>query len=137
MLVALYTLVDVLVVNETELAVLAKGKSLITAGRKIVTAAARKLRVRPDQRIVVTLGSKGYVAIDGDETFTGAGIKKVVDTTGAGDCFVGALAARLSASEPFKDALAYANWAAAISTQRFGAGPSMPSASEVAKSGKA
>lgn len=129
----LLKLVDVLVVNETELAVLAKDMSLMTAARETVLAAARKLRVRTGQRIIVTLGSKGYVAIDGDETFTGSGIKKVVDTTGAGDCFVGALAARLAGKDTFEEALTYANKAAKISTQRFGAGPSMPNAREVSK----
>ena len=54
-----------------------------------------------------------------------------VDTTGAGDCFVGALAARLSQGAPIADAIGYANIAASISVQRMGAGPSMPTAEEV------
>jgi ribokinase len=54
-----------------------------------------------------------------------------VDTTGAGDCFVGALAARLAGGAPIRGALDYANAAASICVQRMGAGPSMPTASEV------
>ena len=55
-----------------------------------------------------------------------------VDTTGAGDCFVGALAAQLAQGATIHDALAYANIAASISVQRMGAAPSMPTAAEVA-----
>jgi ribokinase len=54
-----------------------------------------------------------------------------VDTTGAGDCFVGALAARLAGGAAMRSALEYANAAASISVQRVGAGPSMPTVSEV------
>ncbi|PAM97077.1 hypothetical protein CJI59_36705, partial [Streptomyces sp. Alain-F2R5] len=56
---------------------------------------------------------------------------KAVDTTGAGDCFVGALASQLAIGRPLGDALAYANAAASICVQRMGAAPSMPTADEV------
>ena len=56
---------------------------------------------------------------------------KAVDTTGAGDCFVGALAAQLAQGSTIRDALGYANAAASISVQRLGAAPSMPTAAEV------
>ena len=56
---------------------------------------------------------------------------EAVDATGAGDCFVGAVAAQLAAGKPIHDALAYANVAASICVQRLGAAPSMPTASEV------
>jgi ribokinase len=57
---------------------------------------------------------------------------KAIDTTGAGDCFVGALAAQLSQGVDLRAALAFANAAASICVQRMGAGPSMPTAAEVA-----
>ena len=57
---------------------------------------------------------------------------KAVDTTGAGDCFVGALAAQLAKGLSLREAMGYANRAAAICVQRMGAAPSMPSAAEVA-----
>ena len=57
---------------------------------------------------------------------------KAVDTTGAGDCFVGALAAQLAGGTSIRDALTYANAAASICVQRMGAAPSMPTAAEVA-----
>jgi ribokinase len=56
-----------------------------------------------------------------------------VDTTGAGDCFCGALTARLAAGEAIWDALSYAQAAASISVTRPGAAGSMPSRDEVLK----
>ena len=57
---------------------------------------------------------------------------KAVDTTGAGDCFVGAVAAQLAGGSSITDALDYADAAASICVQRMGAAPSMPTAAEVA-----
>ena len=54
-----------------------------------------------------------------------------VDTTGAGDCFVGAVAALLADGKPIRNALDYDNAAASICVQRMGAAPSMPTAAEV------
>ena len=61
-------------------------------------------------------------------------IVKALDTTGAGDCFVGALAAQIASGKAIRDALEYANAAASICVQRMGAAPSMPTAAEVAAS---
>ena len=54
-----------------------------------------------------------------------------VDTTGAGDCFVGAVAALLADGQPVRSAFGYANIAASICVERMGAAPSMPTAAEV------
>jgi ribokinase len=72
------------------------------------------------------------LAIVGGEPLivTGRAVK-AVDTTGAGDCFVGALASQLAGGKPIRDALAYANAAASICVQRMGAAPSMPTSAEV------
>jgi ribokinase len=56
---------------------------------------------------------------------------EAVDSTGAGDCFVGGLAASLWRGADMADALRFANLAASISVQRPGAGPSMPSLADV------
>jgi ribokinase len=125
-------LVDILVLNETELGLLA-GKSL-SEGDKIecFVDAAKSLRVNEGQTICVTLGKRGAVALMGREAFMVRGrAVTAVDTTGAGDCFVGALAAQLAQRSPLRDALRYANVAASICVQRMGAGPSMPTADEV------
>jgi ribokinase len=102
---------DIVVVNETEAAAL--------AGR---------LPARKDQVVVTTLGAAG--ARVGAMTVPGRAVA-VVDTTGAGDCFVGALAAALAGGESIEGAVRVANVAASLSVQRFGAGPSMPTRAEV------
>lgn len=128
----LLELADILILNETELAFLA-GKS-IGAGSdsaKIVRA-ARSLRAFATQIICVTLGEGGALAVAGEKTIALKGHSvTVTDTTGAGDCFVGAVAARLAAGAQIEEALRYANSAAAICVQRMGAGQSMPTRDEV------
>jgi ribokinase len=69
---------------------------------------------------------------DGETIVVSGRAVKAVDTTGAGDCFVGALAAQLALGATIRDALGYANAAASISVQRMGAAPSLPTAAEVA-----
>ncbi|PPQ15922.1 ribokinase [Bradyrhizobium sp. AC87j1] len=129
----LLALVDILVLNETELGFLA-GVELTDADEtaKIIDV-ARKLQARADQSICITLGKRGVLALAGREEVAVPGrAVKAVDTTGAGDCFVGALAAQLADGVPLRAALTFANAAASISVQRMGAGPSMPTATEVA-----
>src|SRR5205085_8926583 len=95
--------------------------------------AARKLRAGEAQTICITLGKRGVLALAGREELSVPGrVVNAVDTTGAGDCFVGALAAQLAEGVALRTALAFANAAASISVQRMGAGPSMPTAEEVA-----
>jgi ribokinase len=95
--------------------------------------AATALRTNAEQNVCVTIGGRGAVAITGGETrgISGRAVA-VVDTTGAGDCFTGAVAAELARGRPILEALAFANVAASICVQRMGAGPSMPTLGEVA-----
>jgi ribokinase len=55
-----------------------------------------------------------------------------VDTTGAGDAFVGALAVVLSEDRPFRDSVRFANAAGSLASTRHGAQPSMPTRAEIA-----
>ena len=131
----LLALVDILVLNETELGLLARVELHEGDDVACFVAAAKSLRVRLDQIICVTLGKRGVVALIADETISVPGrAVKAVDTTGAGDCFVGALAAWLAQGRSIGDAFGYANRAASICVQRMGAAPSMPTADEVAAS---
>ncbi|WP_448033524.1 ribokinase [Bradyrhizobium liaoningense] len=126
-------LVDILVLNETELGFLARSELSESDEAARIIAAARQLQAREDQTICVTLGKRGLLALAGREEIAVPGrAVKALDTTGAGDCFVGALAAQLADDVPLRAALAFANAAASISVQRMGAGPSMPTAAEVA-----
>ena len=126
-------LVDILVLNETELGLLARMELRDTDEHVRFIDAARSLRVFDRQTICVTLGKRGVLALLDEEPVMVPGREvTAVDTTGAGDCFVGALAARLALGASIRDALGYANIAASICVQRMGAAPSMPTAAEVA-----
>lgn len=128
---ALFPLTDILIVNQTELASYAK---LDREPIKLeeVSVASRKLMSRPDQTIIVTLGAAGAAVVRRDEAFLVEGKKvKAIDTVGAGDCFCGALAATLSQGLDLAEAVELANAAAALSVQKAGAAPSMPSRREV------
>jgi len=127
----LLPLADILIVNEVELATFT-GIARPPEALDDVVAAARGLVARPDQTVVVTLGRAGAVAVGAsDRTVIAGRPAKVVDTTGAGDCFCGALAARLSEDVELGAALQWANAAAALSTERHGAVPAMPTRAEV------
>ncbi len=128
----LLDLVDILVLNETELGLLANTKLRDNEEIAHIVEAAKTLRSGFAPIICVTIGSRGVVTLAGEEQYVIAGHKvKAVDTTGAGDCFVGALAAQLANEATLHDALVYANAAASVCVQRMGAAPSMPDPGEV------
>ncbi|SHJ79217.1 ribokinase [Bradyrhizobium lablabi] len=128
----LLDLVDILILNESELGLLAKRDLHDTDDHARFTEAARSLQTGRGKIICVTLGKRGVLALVNNEPLIIHGESvKAVDTTGAGDCFVGAVAAQLASGKTIADALTYANIAASISVQRMGAAPSMPTMEEV------
>jgi 2-dehydro-3-deoxygluconokinase len=79
------------------------------------------------RRVALKLGRDGVVGSDGTHTRHLAGhVVDCVDATGAGDCFAGALMARLVAGDEFWAALRYANAAAALTTTGYGAVAPLP-----------
>jgi ribokinase len=94
--------------------------------------AATAFQKKGVKNVIITMGEKGaYVK---SEEFTGMipGIKvKAVDTTAAGDVFNGALAVALAEGAGLKDAVMFANKAAAISVTRLGAQASVPYRNEI------
>ncbi len=128
----LLDLVDILILNETELGILAGIELRDTDDYPRLIGAARSLEIDKDKIICVTLGKRGIVAlIDGQPHADLGRAVEAVDTTGAGDCFVGAVAALLADGQPVRSAFSYANIAASICVQRMGAAPSMPTVEEV------
>jgi ribokinase len=128
----LLDLVDILILNETELGLLSGSELHDADGDERFIAAARSLQTSRDQIICVTLGKRGVLALVGGEPLIVMGRSvNAIDTTGAGDCFVGAVAAQLAGGSSIHDALGFANAAASICVQRMGAAPSMPTAVEV------
>ena len=126
-------LTDVLLVNAHE-ASLFLGSAV--PGRDAPVSEWEEVRLRFAerglQRVLVTLGAHGSVVLDsvapsGQQMIRVAPIKvKAVDTTGAGDAFTGAVAARLSAGAPLADAAAFASVAAALATTRKGTQTAYP-----------
>ncbi|ALS76102.1 ribokinase [Planococcus rifietoensis] len=87
---------------------------------------------RYPNRMVVTLGKNGARYFDGDKHVTVEGFPtQAVDTTGAGDTFNGALAVALAEGSEFKEAVRFANAAASLSVEKFGAQGGMPNRMEV------
>ena len=119
-------LVDLLIVNEIEASDLL-GTAVTGAN------AARDLAAGVGRGCVITLGDDGLAAhVDGYPHRLIAHPVNVVDTTGAGDAFCGAMAAALALGEPVGTALAWGNAAGALAATRPGAQPSMPTGAEIA-----
>ena len=115
---------DPLVVNEHEAAFLLGGK---VEGVEGALSAAPKLLELGPRSAVITLGAEGAVFADGENTgHLPAPEADVVDTTGAGDAFVGALAVKLAQGAPLGEAVAYAARAGAAAVTKEGAQGSLP-----------
>lgn len=125
--------VDIAVLNETELAQATGTRVTPTSSERSIVSACRKLRAQGTGIVIATLGGRGLViASETGATALPAHKARVVDTTGAGDCFVGALASRLAAGSTLLDAARFANAAASCAVERLGAAPAMPTSREVA-----
>jgi ribokinase len=112
---SLLRLVDILVLNESELGLMTWQDLHESDPDSIFIEAARTLQMRDGQTVCVTLGKRGVVALNSDGVITIPGrAVHAVDTTGAGDCFIGALAAQLAAGTTIRAALEYANVAASL-----------------------
>ena len=121
-----FKLLDFFTPNETEAEFYLNKK--IDTEQDIKNAAADFLNMGV-KNIIITLGEKGsYFANENEEYFINAFKLKneVVDTTGAGDAFNGALAVALAKDFSYKDAILFANKVAGISTTKLGAAVSMP-----------
>jgi ribokinase len=123
-----FGLADVLCPNEPE-AELLLGRP-VPAGGELAAAAA--LRDRSARAVVLTLGERGCAIADaGSERVVPGERVPVVDTTGAGDAFVGTLAVELARGRPLQAAAERANRVAAVSVGRLGTQTSFPTAAEL------
>ena len=118
--------VDVLTPNESEAANLA-GHSAYTAKETLLA-----LAWRGPSAVIATLGAHGCdVWADGQAQHVPSFPVNAVDTTGAGDCFNGALAVALARGLKLAEAAQYANAAAGLAVTRLGAQASLPTDQEV------
>jgi len=121
--------VDVLTPNEHE-AFLLTGRKV--RGLRDARAAARILRGRGAGVVLITLGASGvFVSAPGHEGHEPGFRVEAVDSTAAGDVFNGALALRLAENAQLRDAVHFAQAAAAISVTRPGAQTSIPRRNEI------
>ena len=118
-----------LVVNETEAAQLT-GQEVKTDAQ--VRSAAAQLTSMGPSVVIITLGPQGsFVRHSKHELLVPPFNVKAVDTTAAGDAFVGAFAVALSEGHSTPDAAAWGNAAGALAVTRAGAQPSLPTRAEL------
>ena len=125
----LISLVDFIIPNETELSLLTDQSVTDTSSAE---KAAKLLIERGAQTAIVTLGSKGALIVNNEmskqvDTYQ----VDVVDTTAAGDAFIGGFATALVENKSLADAVQFACACGALATTKFGAQPSLPPKTEV------
>lgn len=117
---------DMIVLNQSETAS-ACGRATPFADRGDAIEAAQFLAGQHHATIIVTLGAMGAIAVSGTDCLIAEGRDaRVVDTTGAGDCFCGVLAARIARGSALGEAINRANTAAALAVTRRGTFSAMP-----------
>lgn len=123
----LLPLCDLLIVNESELALLTGAEGVPMLDDAGLLSGKAMLGLEHDQTLLVTLGADGLAMVAGSDVLRIAGRPAaLVDTTGAGDCFCGYLAAGLARGDGMEQAAVEANTAAAIAVQSLGAAASIP-----------
>lgn len=122
--------VDYLFLNEIEGGQLLNGE--IDPEEEPVRAARELRRRYGPGAVILTLGEQGAVYADGREECRQAAIPaQAVDTTGAGDTFMGYFLAGCFEEMSVREAMVYASQAAAIAITRHGASPAIPTRDEV------
>lgn len=129
---SLYKKIDYITPNETEASQLS-GVDVVDIDS--AREAAKKIYALGIEKVIITLGEKGSFVYDG--TDEGELISSfdvdVIDTTGAGDAFNGALATYLARAYPLREAVKRANAVAALAVTKVGTAPAMPYEEEVEK----
>ncbi|ODQ81992.1 hypothetical protein BABINDRAFT_33127 [Babjeviella inositovora NRRL Y-12698] len=146
---AVLGLVDVLIINEGEAADLAKsvlagpalekvngkiGSSFVEGYLALASLLVNKINGDNLNTVVITLGAKGAIyanMVHGAKFYAAEKVAKVVDTTGAGDTFLGAIVGQLALDQSIDDLMAFASKASSIVIQREGAAESIPTHAEV------
>ena len=122
---------DLLVMNESELENLSR-KKIRDDELGSILIALNELQLNKNQSAIITLGAKGvYVYKDQKSSFIEGHKVDAVDSTGSGDCFIGALASHYLKNEDLLEAAHFANKAGALSVTKKGASASMPTLEEV------
>ncbi len=123
----LWSLIDVLVVNQTEALALGGDIDAVRSSRVLISKGVAS--------VVLTLGGAGCMVVSGGKSDPIAigpfPVLSVVDTTGAGDAFCGALAASIASGASVEDAARVGNAAGSLAVEVLGAIPSMPTLEQI------
>ena len=125
----LLPMIDIIAPNETEAAALT---GLAIATRADALAAAQRLVGDGARAALITLGGEGALYRDADRALHCPAVPvQAIDTTAAGDAYLGALAMALAEGQPLPQSLSFAAAAAGLAVTRLGAQPSLGSRAEV------
>ncbi|RYX80798.1 ribokinase [bacterium] len=126
---ALLENVDIIIANEVEVAILTGAKEVDTS---TAAAACKPLIDAGVGHVITTLGKDGAIITGGDGATKVRGFRvNAIDTTSAGDTFVGALACALTEGKSLEEATSFANAAAALTCTKRGAQQAMPTRAEI------
>ena len=119
-----YQYIDYLVPNEHELEALSQKTDILLAAKELLSRGAKN--------VIVTLGEKGSVLINKDEYIKVEPHKvDAVDTTAAGDSYLGALVSKLSEGKSIKEAMVFASLCSSKTVTKKGAIVSLPHLDEL------
>ncbi len=115
---------DMIVVNETECEIIT---GIYPEDKVSAKEASKTLQMKGVKTVVITLGERGSLVFDADEVIESVPPEtEAIDTTCAGDTYIGALLASISRGEALRDSIEIATKASALTTTKIGAQQSIP-----------
>lgn len=126
---ALLSQIDIITPNEVEAGILT---DTIIKDEKDAKRAADIFKQKGVKNVIITMGSQGaFMSTETTEKMIASIKVNAIDTTGAGDAFNGGFVTALAEGKSIEEAVKFANCVGALSVQKLGTTPSMPTRSEI------